>query len=240
MLFKKKKNGPVDLKLDETQFAKMLDVKAMDVGKKYCVISQADHYNLLYRDGRFLGMPCPYGGAIYPFSLDPTKPGKNSEKKKFNAAKIVCLSNAYNLKVRWGTKDRRILVDPVTHKNYLYGANGVFYIKIEEKDAARAADKFYRKVLSQNSGDAYTNEALRDYLSDIFVPQIGSAIQKYINDNNISLTSFIGMNDLQLREVSRALCKEVVNVFDEYGLVIVEVASCESILGKMVVEPVEA
>ena len=94
--------------------------------------------------------------------------------------------------------------------------------------------------MSQHSGDAYTNDALRDYLGDIFVPQIGSAIQKYINDNHISLNSFIGMNDLQLREVSRALCKEVVNIFDEYGLVIVEVASCESILGKMIVEPVDA
>ncbi len=240
MLFKKKKNGPVDLRLDENQFAKILDIKADDVGTKYCIIAQADHYYLLYRDGRFLGMPCPYGGAIYPFSLDPTKPGSGSQKKKFNAARIVCLSNAYNLKVRWGTKDRRILIDPVTQKNYMYGANGVFYIKIEEKDAARAADKFYRKVLSHYSGDAYTNEALRDYLGDIFVPQIGSAIQKYINDNHISLNTFIGMNDLQLREVSRAICKEVINVFDEYGLIIVEVASSESILGKMLVEPVDA
>lgn len=237
MLFKKKKNGPVDLKLDESQFSKILEIKATEVGNKYCVVAQADHYNLLYRDGRFLGMPCPFGGSIYPFSLDPTKHGSNSEKKKFNSAKIVCLSNAFNVKVKWGTKDKRILVDPITKKNYLFGANGLFYVKIEEKDAAQSADKFYRSVLSQITTDSFTNENLRDFLSDIFVVQIGSAIQKYIDKNRISLESFIGMNDLQLREVSRDLCREVINVFNNYGLVIVEIASCETILSKIVVEP---
>ena len=239
MLFKKKKNGPVDLKLEENHFSKILEVKAADVGNKYCITAQADHYNLLYRDGRFLGMPCPFGGSIYPFSLDPTKPGSGSEKKKFNSAKIVCISNAYNVKVRWGTKDKRILVDPVTKKNYFYGANGLFFVKIEEKDAALSADKFYRSVLSQLTSDNFTNDNLRDFLGEVFVPQIGSAIQKYINENNIALASFIGMSDDQLREVSRKICKEVINVFDKYGLIIVEVASCESILSKLIVEIAE-
>ena len=235
MLFKKKKNGPVDMRLEEKQFAKILDIKADDVGTKYCVIAQADHYYLLYRDGRFLGMPCPYGGAIYPFSLNPTEPGSKSQKKKFNAARIVCLSNAYVLEVKWGTRDNPVLSDPITQKNYMYGANGAFYAKIEEKDAARSADKFYRKVLSQFSGEAFTYENLRDKLLNAFLPKINDAVQNYINANRVSLTDFIGMNGQQLKAISNALCSNMINVFDEYGVVIVESSSKDCILSKIFV-----
>ena len=233
MLFKKKKNGPVDLRLEEKQFAKILDIKATDVGTKYCIIAQADHYYLLYRDGRFLGMPCPYGGAIYPFSLDPTKPGSGSQKKKFNAARIVCLSNAYNVNVLWGTVEHRVLEDPMTKEKYLYGANGAFYAKIEERDAAQSADKFYRKILSQHSSDAYTYEDLRKKLGDAFIPKIGNAIQNYVDENKVSLNSFVGLNDRELQAISAAVCKKIINVFDEYGIVIVESASCDCLLKKV-------
>jgi len=235
MLFKKKKNGPVDLRLDENQFAKILDIKADDVGTKYCIIAQADHYYLLYRDGRFLGMPCPYGGAIYPFSLDPTKPGSGSQKKQFNAARIVCLSNAYNVNVLWGTRENRVLEDPITKEKYMYGANGSFYAKIEEKDAAQSADKFYRKILSQHSNEAYTYENLRTKLGDAFIPKIGAAIQDYVDENKVSLASFVGLNDKELQAISSTVCKKIINVFDEYGIVIVESASCDSVIKKVFV-----
>ena len=103
-LFKKKKKGSVEIKLAADQFCRILEDKAEDCSHTYCIDTDADQYNLLYRNGQFKGMPTPYGGTIYPFSVDPTKPGSRSEKKQFNRTKVVCLSKDSNLKVTWGTK----------------------------------------------------------------------------------------------------------------------------------------
>ena len=83
MFFKKKKTGPVEIKLADDQFCCIVEEKAEDVSHKYCVLASSDNYNLLYRDGRFMGMPQPYGGSIYPFSQDPTKPGSKQQKKQY-------------------------------------------------------------------------------------------------------------------------------------------------------------
>ena len=99
MFGSKKKSGPVEIKLEADQFCRVLEDKAAEVKSNYCVIASSDNYNLLYRDGQFMGMPKPFGGAIYPFSVDPTQEGSNGQKKQFHTAKIVCLSKDFNLKV---------------------------------------------------------------------------------------------------------------------------------------------
>ena len=145
MLFKKRKSDKVLIELKEDQFCAVVQEMADDVTNKYCIIADESHYNLLYRDGRFLGMPQPFGGPIFPFSNDPRNQGSNGEKKNFQNAKVVCLSKDFNLKVDWGTARPFVIVDPVTQKPFEIGANGVFYVHIDPSDAARKADKFYSK-----------------------------------------------------------------------------------------------
>lgn len=238
MFFKKKKVGPVEIKLNENQFCSVLEEKAEDVSHKYCVIASSDTYNLLYRDGRFMGMPAPYGGAIYPFATDPTKQGSNGQKKQFHSAKIVCLSKDFNLKVFWGTESPFIFEDSVSHKAYEVGARGVFYVNIDPTDAARKADQFYSKCLTQRNAALFDAEALRDFLREAFIMQIGAKIQHYIEEKNRSIANYVGLMPSEILAISEELCPKMKDIFAAYGLTIVTEASANSILQGLMVKEV--
>ena len=230
MLFKKKKSGSVEIKLREDQFCNVVTENSSDVKTDYCFIAQADNYNLLYRDGRFLGMPQPYGGPIYPFSTDPKKKGSNGEKKSFNTAKIVCLSKDFNLKVTWGTKVPFTMADVDTNRAFRVGARGVFYVNIDPTDAARNADRFYSKCLTQRNAELFNAEALRDFLCEAFIMQIGAKIQQYMEDKHRSLENYVGIMPNEILQISQDLCPKMKDIFGHYGLTIVEEASSNSIL----------
>ena len=235
MLFKKKKSGTVELHLNEDQFCTVLEEKAEDVTHKYCVIANSDNYNLLYRDGRFMGMPAPHGGAIYPFSQDPTRQGSGGDKKKFHTAKLVCLSKDFNLKVYWGTDSPFVIEDAHTHKPYEVGARGVFYVNIDPEDAARKADMFYSKCLTQRNAELFNTEALRDFLREAFIMQIGARIQKYIEMSGRPLANYVGLQPTEILKISEELCPTLKDIFASYGLTIVAESSANSILQGLMV-----
>lgn len=237
-MFKKKKSGTVEIKLGESQFCAVLEDKADEVSHKYCVIASSDNYNLLYRDGRFEGMPCPYGGAIYPFSVDPRQEGSKHQKKQFHSAKIVCISKDFNLKVFWGTDTPFIMEDINTHKAYEVGARGVFYVNIDPTDAARKADQFYSKCLTQRNASLFDAEALRDFLREAFIMQIGAKIQQYIEEEQRSIANYVGLMPSEILKISEELCPKMKDIFAAYGLTIVTEASSNSILQGLVVNEV--
>ncbi len=238
MLFKKKKKGPVEIRLNEKQFCSVIEEHSEDVSHKYCIIASSDTYNLLYRDGRFMGMPAPYGGAIYPFSMDPTKPGTKGQKKQFRSAKVVCLSKDFNLQVLWGTDTPFIIEDPVTHKAYSVGANGAFYINIDPSDAARKADQFYSKCLTQRNAALFDAEALRDFIRNAFINHVGAKIQEYIYEENKSIANYVGLMPSELLKISTELCPKMKDIFGSYGLTIVTESSSGSILKALVVNEI--
>ena len=238
MLFKKKKKGPVEIKLNENQFCSVIEERSEDVTNKYCVIATSDTYNLLYRDGRFMGMPAPYGGAIYPFAIDPTKQGSNGQKKQFRSAKIVCLSKDFNLKVLWGTETPFIFEDKDNHKAYEVGARGAFYVNIDPTDAARKADQFYSKCLTQRNAALFDTEALRDFLREAFIMHIGAKIQEYIEEKDRNIANYVGLMPSEILEISKALCPKMKDIFGAYGLSIVMESSQGSILQGLMVKEV--
>lgn len=235
MFFKKKKTGPVEIKLAEDQFCSIVEERAEEVSHKYCIMSNADNYNLLYRDGKFLGMPCPFGGPIFPFATDPKQEGSKRQKKQFHSAKVVCLSKDFNLKIFWGTETPFILEDIESHKAYEVGARGVFYVNIDASDAARHADKFYSKCLTQRNADLFNAEALRDFLREAFIMQIGAKIQDYIESENRSIANYVGLQPSEILKISEELCPKMKDIFNAYGLTIVTESSANSILQGLVV-----
>lgn len=236
MFFKKKKSGSVTLKLTEDLFCVELNETAKDVTKDYNIIADGECYNLLYRDGQFLGIPRFYGGAIYPFSQDPTREGSNGEKKKFNTAKVVCIPKDFNLKVLWGTKAPFNIVDEASGKNYKVRATGVFYVNINPTDAARDADRLYSKWMSHR--EERTTEALRDFLCDAFVPNIEQKIKEYIVSSGKPVDHFIGNHPDVKLEVSTAVFPKMKDMFGSIGLTIVKELSESSILGNLNVEQI--
>ena len=237
-LFKKRKSDTVTIELRDDQFCSVIEEKSDDVTNKYCIIADESHYNLLYRDGRFLGMPQPMGGPIYPFSEDPRRQGSNGQKKSFQFAKVVCLSKDFELKVDWGTAHPFLIVDPETQKPYEIGANGVFYVHIDPSDAARKADKFYSRCLTQRNADLFNTEALRDFLRDAFIMQIGAKIQEYIEKSGKSLQNYVGLQPSEILNVSKDICPTLANIFDIYGLTIRQEVSSNSILRGLIVREV--
>ena len=240
MLFKKKKTGSVEIKLKDDQFCVVMNETSEDVKTDYCIIANGkDHYNLFYRDGRFLGMPQPSGGPIYPFSKDPTKKGSKHEKKKFRTAEIVCLSKAFRLKVFWSTKTPFIMEEANTDTPYKVMARGVFYVNIDPSDAATNADKFYNKCLTQRDAALFNTEALREFLADAFIIHIGAKIQDYIENSGRSLKNYVGLKPNEILKVSQSLCPKMSDIYESYGLSIDIKSSEGSILEVLDVKPIE-
>lgn len=239
MLFSKKKSGTVSLRLREDQFCAVIKENAEDVTADYRILAECENYNLLYRDGEFLGMPAPYGGYIYPFSTDPTKKGSGFDKKKFHSARVVCISKDFNTKVRWGTKLPLTVKDSVAGKAYKVIARGVFYIQLDPNDAARKADKFYNKCLTQREEELFNTEALRDFLGDAFVSHIGAGIQEYIETKRISFEKEAVLTASDVLNISRDLCPKMRDIFSEYGLTVVTETSEGSILEYLKIEPLD-
>ena len=234
-LFKKRKSDEVIIKLEEDQFCSVVEERSDDVTNKYCVIAHENNYNLLYRDGRFLGTPQPFGGPIYPFSDDPRKMGSNGQKKNYRYASVVCLSKDFELKVDWGTAHPFVIVDPATGRPFEIGANGVFYVHIDPSDAARNADKFYSRCLTQRNADLFNTEALRDFLRDAFIMQIGAKIQQYIENSGKSLENYVGLQPMEILKVSQEICPTLADIFDIYGLTVRQEVSSNSILRGLIV-----
>ena len=236
MFGSKKKSGPVEIKLEADQFCRVLEDKAAEVKSNYCVIASSDNYNLLYRDGQFMGMPKPFGGAIYPFSVDPTQEGSNGQKKKFHTAKIVCLSKDFNLKVFWGTETPFMMEDLFTKKPYSVGARGVFYVSIDPSDAARKADQFYSKCLTQRNAELFNAEALRDFLREAFVMQIGATIQQYMTEENRSIANLVGLQPSEILKISEDLFPKMKDIFGMFGLTITDVSKSSILQGLIINE----
>ena len=241
MLFsgKKKKKNPVEIKLREDQFCSVIEDSSENVKTSYCIIADSQNYNLLYRDGRFLGMPCPFGGAIYPFSTDPKDQGSKRDLKTFRKSKVVCLSKDFNLKVNWGTKVPFTLSDVDTNKAFRVGARGTFYVNIDPSDAARMADRFYSKCLTQRNAELFNTEALRDFLAEAFVMQIGAKIQQYMEEKHRSLENYVGLMPSEILQISHDLYPTLKDIFGHYGLTIVEESSSNSILTGLEVKEIQ-
>ena len=234
----KKKKGPVRLQLTENTFFRALEDNAKEVKSSYCIIANSDHYTLLYRDGQFLGMPKPFGGPIFPFAIDPTEEGNNGQKKKFQTAKVVCIAKDFNLKVYWGTETPFVMEDCVTKNPYSVGARGVFYVNVDPSDAARKADQFYSKVLSNRDPESFTTEALRDFLREGFIMQIGAKIQQYMEEQTRSFENLVGLQPSEILKISEEIFPKMKDIFAMYGLTITDISK-NSILQGLVVNPIE-
>ncbi len=239
MCFKRKKTLGCTPRLDEGQFATVIELQAREISHKYIV--QADHskYTLLYRDGQFMGMPRPGGGAIYPFSKDPTRQGSRGYKKRFGSAQIVVISKDTRLQVFWGTPEQYFIPDPTTNIPYSVGARGVFYLSIDRSDAAQSANKFYSRCLTQGDSSHYDAERLRAFLSDSFSPLIGQKLEEYIVESKKPLASYIGLTPSECVKISQALCGRLDGLFSHLGLTIDQEMSQSSVLQGIIVNEIE-
>ena len=238
MFGRKLLKGSIELRLAENQFCAVWEGKAEDCSHEFCVDTNADQYNLFYRDGQFLGTPTPFGGSVFPFAVDPTQKGTRSQKKQFHRAKVVCISRAFNLKVYWGTKIPFLMIDGDTQKPYRVGASGVFYIEIEPSDGGRNADRFYRKLLTQGDPSQMTTEMLRDKLAEAFINRVGAKIQEYLEALNRPLSNLVGLQPSEFLRISEELYPKLKDIFEDYGLTIAE-SSTGSILGRLMVNPAD-
>ena len=91
------------INLAEDEFAQVHSYNASDYNHKFHIIVDGTNYNLMYRDGQFLGMPQRFGGKIYPFSKDPSKKGSFFQKRNSQYLRIIFIMKSlqisqYNLR----------------------------------------------------------------------------------------------------------------------------------------------
>ena len=234
MFFRKKYKGSISLTLSEDQFCTVWEGKQKDCAYNFEISTSADQYNLVYQDGKFLGLPLTNGGSIHPFSFNPAKQGSRKDKKKFKSAKIVCVSSAFNLSMNWGVPE--FLMFDEAGKAYDIGASGVFYVEIDPSDAGRNADTFYRKLLTHGDPSRMNTKALRDKLLPAFQNVIGSAIEEVIAGLDRPLSALVGLAPKEKIAISNAVYYKVKDVFASFGLTIVKITSMNSIVGNLVIK----
>lgn len=206
--------------LDEEHFCTVVSETADNVSPAYCVIANADHYTLLYRNGAFEGMPAPFGGNIFPFAVDPTHKGSKGEIKRYQMVKLVVIQKDFELQVHWGTNAPFVIHDTANNQPFHVGARGVFYVNIDATDAAKSADRFYSKCLSARNAELFDTEALRDFLRSAFINEIGAAIERYIRDQNRPIADFKGLTPSEILAVSKELYPIMKDIFKQYGLTV--------------------
>lgn len=236
MFFKKLKKGFTKVGLERNEFCKVYEENADECSHEYYFSTHADNYNLLYRDGQFIGMPAPFGGKIYPFSDAITKEGSKHQKNKYGQVQLVCLAKRFNVKVQWGKREPSLMIDNATQKAYVVGMRGVFYVTIDPVDAARSGDLFYRTCVSQY-GNEYTEEDLKDFLADAFVNSVGGKVQEYIAKLDRPLSNLVGLQDAEKVKISEELYPELKDLFKKYGLIMVEESSKKAIFSGLIITP---
>ena len=118
----------------------------------------------------------------------------------------------------------------------LYDLDLSFDAPITVYDAARSADKFYRKCLTQRDAELFNTEALRDFLSEAFVNRVGAKIQEYLEAQGRPLSNLIGLQPSEFVNISEELFPKMKDIFEDYGLTLAK-ASSGSILGRLLVKP---
>jgi hypothetical protein len=235
-LFKKRFGGNVKIQLDPNRLANSVEYNSDDVKPDLCVIGYGTHYNLLYRDGEYLGIPHMNGGAIYPFAPDPRKKGSNGQKKKFSEAKVVAIPKDFEVLVKWGSgKSAYFMNDPKTGEPRYVNAHGTFYVNIDPTDSAHNANLFYSKILQNRNLEEFKLEQLREFLQAAFLNRIGAVIQSYVEEESLALDPEKSVPPAQMVKMSEAVCGKIKDIFAQYGLTINELSSSGSIVEKVVV-----
>lgn len=231
-MFGKKIKGSIPLTLEGDQFCSVWEGNEKDCAYNVEIATNADHYNLVYQDGKFLGKPLTNGGAVYPFSFDPERQGSRADKKHFKRAKVVCISSSFNFEVPWGAPDFMMFYNG---KAYDVGASGTFYIEIDPTDAGRSADRFYQKMLTQGDPAKMTTKALRDKLLAAFQNVIGAKIEECLEEVDRPLSELVGLSSSEKLKISKAVYPKVKDIFADFGLTITK-ASENSIVRNLVVK----
>ena len=234
MFFKKKIKGPIVISLGEGQFYKSWAANQKDCAYGLHITTSADHYNLIYQDGEFYGMPLN-GGKVYPFSYDVTKKGSRGDKKQFDNIKVVCLTAGAVLQIDWGVSDKLIKDKKDNGKPYYYGAHGSFIVAINPADAAGNADMFYHKLCVQANGCEMNSETLRNKLKVMFENKICSVIEDTLDEQNALLSSYVGIDAREASKISGEVYKKVKDLFAQFGLTINKLASESAIVNQLTI-----
>jgi hypothetical protein len=68
--------------------------------------------------------------------------------------------------------------------------------------------------------------------------QIGSKIEEYIGKSGKSLENYVGLQPSEILSVSQDICPTLANIFDMYGLTVIQEVSSNSILRGLIVREV--
>jgi hypothetical protein len=234
MFFKKKIKGPIKIALGEGQFYKSWEADQQDCAYDLAIVTSSDHYNLVYQNGDFCGMPLN-GGKIYPFSYDPTRKGSRGDKKDFATVKVVCVTAGAALQVDWGVFDKLAKDKKENGKPYLYGAHGTFIVEVNPADAAGNADKFYRKLCVQSNGSEMDADGVRNKLKVMFENKICEVIEDVFDEQPLKLSEFIGIDAREANKISKEVYKKIKDIFTEFGLTINKVASESAIVNQLTI-----
>lgn len=215
----KKIKKPVTLHLEREQFCEVWEKSAGECVRGYRVIADGTYYNLLYQNGEFKGLVRPNGGVIYPFSRNPKRKGFHFRNKYIRNAKVVCLSNAFTFKMKWGTgPDDAICLKDENGKTHSFGARGILYLYLDPTNYATSANKFYRKLLAQGEASSMDVFEIKKVILAAFVNLIGKEIEDFMTASQYPISQITSLTPSEKLKISGAAFDHLVPVFNNFGL----------------------
>ena len=211
----KKIKGPIEFRLGENNFCQVWEHNRKDCEFGISATSDGGYCTVLYQDGLPSLMP---PGKFYPFSPNPEKKESRFSGDKVERAKIVALSCAYILKVRWGTADGMWVRDK-SGKPYFFGARGVLYVQLAPRRmGGQQQNEFYAKLLSHGDASGFDIEKFRERMREAFQTLIAREVQSILESMDYDLGKLHGLTPSELLEIDAKAYKVLVPVFEKMGL----------------------
>lgn len=217
--FKKKNKGPIMLSLTPEQLYRRVPLQSIDhAPSAYVPIDETQFYAFLIQDGSFKGLTRALGGALYPFSPDPSQQCSKGEMKDIKTADVILVRKDFRMLVKWGTKphQRFHIEDPNDKAPYSIGARGTFEVSLNPMDVGEDANQFFRQLVAPYQ--EFDSEALKDRLAERFLQEVGRYIEAMIIEEKRSLENYVGLGPSALAQIADILLPKMRNIFGDYAM----------------------
>ena len=171
------------------------DIYAKNIHKNDRYIVSADNYNIITRDGVFLGMPIINGGCIYPLSADCVN-APSFISPKFNKISFLIVKKDFNLKFDW--KVDFSVYDRISGKTFDVHGNILIYPTVDDLYDPLNLSLFMAlynlltlRYNKHGDYEEYNTEHWKSLFENSITEIFQKAFSEYIENEQISLENYV-------------------------------------------------
>ena len=191
--------------------------------KSYYIVS-ASNYNVFIRDGKIIGMPRPYGGAIYPHSKDCINP-PSLFSPKYTSFSFVIIPKDTLIKFTWNFEI--IITHPVSGKAFPLKLHLPLSPAFDYLEVPETMDRFMavynlaraRKYgLSTVACEEYTTDDWKSIVGNDAVDVFKEHFLKYLEEVKVYFRNCSSVDDIDVTPFVDSMHTPFDRLFVKYAL----------------------